>query len=107
MRYIGGAWKDKGCMAWCPTGPRARRAAPGRTKGALVGKQLGLSGGQNSSSMRIILANGTVKLMFASKRNRLLVVVVNLASRPPHFLGSASSAPEGLGSQIGANLVRD
>ena len=35
------------------------------------------------------------------------VVVVNLASRPPQFLGSASSAPEGLGSQYGANLVRD
>ena len=35
------------------------------------------------------------------------VVVVNLASRPPQFLGSASSAPEGLGNQIGANLVRD
>ena len=34
-------------------------------------------------------------------------VVVNLASRLPRFLGSASSAPEGLGSQIGANLVRD
>ena len=35
------------------------------------------------------------------------IVVVNLASRPPQFLGSASSAPEGLGSHIGANLVRD
>ena len=34
-------------------------------------------------------------------------VVVNLASRPPQFLGSACSAPEGLGSQIGANYVRD
>ena len=34
-------------------------------------------------------------------------VVVNLASRPPQFLGSASSAPEGLSSQTGANLVRD
>ena len=32
-------------------------------------------------------------------------VVVNLTSRPPKFLGSASSAPEGLGSQIGANYV--
>ena len=39
--------------------------------------------------------------------NALVVVVVNLASRLPQFLGSASSAPEGLGSQIGANLVRD
>ena len=35
------------------------------------------------------------------------LIVVNLASRPPEFLGSASSAPEGLGSQYGANLVRD
>ena len=34
----------------------------------------------------------------------VIVVVVNLASRPPQFLGSASSAPEGLGSQDGANL---
>ena len=30
-------------------------------------------------------------------------VVVNLVSRLPQFLGSASSAPEWLGSQIGAN----
>ena len=37
----------------------------------------------------------------------VVVVVVNLASRLPQFLGSASSAPEGLGSQYGANLVRD
>ena len=39
--------------------------------------------------------------------SHLVVVVVNLASRLPQFLGSASSAHEGLGSQIGANLVRD
>ena len=35
------------------------------------------------------------------------VVVVSLASRPPQFLGSASSAPEGWGTEYGANLVRD
>ena len=33
--------------------------------------------------------------------------VFTLASRPPQILGSANSAPEGLGSQYGANLVRD
>ena len=38
----------------------------------------------------------------------MMVVVVNLAPRLPQFLGSASSgAPEGLGSQYDANLVRD
>ena len=37
----------------------------------------------------------------------VVVVVVNLASIPPQFLGYASSDPEGLGSQIGANYVRD
>ena len=42
-----------------------------------------------------------------SRHTKESVVVVNLASRPPQFLGSASSAPEGLGSQDGANLVRD
>ena len=35
------------------------------------------------------------------------LIVVNLASRPPEFLGSASSAPEGLVSHYGANLERD
>ena len=35
------------------------------------------------------------------------VVVVNLVSRPPQFLGPASSAPEGQGGQTGANYVRD
>ena len=46
-------------------------------------------------------------LLAISVRVIMYIVVVNLASRPPQFLGSASSAPEGLGSQIGANLVRD
>ena len=41
----------------------------------------------------------------SSTRSSVIVVVIDLASRPPQFLGSASSAPEGLGSQIGANLV--
>ena len=45
--------------------------------------------------------------MLTMKTVNMVVVVVNLASRLPQFLGSASSAHEGLGSQIGANLVRD
>ena len=39
--------------------------------------------------------------------HRKRTVVVNLASRPPQFLGSASSVPDWLGGQYGANLVRD
>ena len=35
------------------------------------------------------------------------LIVDNLTSRPPQFLGSASSTPEELGNQYGANLVRD
>ena len=45
-------------------------------------------------------------IFFSSRYLSRYVVVVNLASRSPQFLGSASSAPEGLGSQYGANLVR-
>ena len=45
--------------------------------------------------------------MLTMKTVNMVVVVVNLASRLPQFLGSASSAPEGLGGQYGANLVRD
>ena len=35
----------------------------------------------------------------SEEQHRCVVVVVNLASRPPEFLGSASSASEGVGSQ--------
>ena len=36
----------------------------------------------------------------------LVVIVVNLVSRPPWFLGYSSSDPEGLGSQYGANFSK-
>ena len=35
-----------------------------------------------------------------------VIVVVNLTSRPPQCLGFASSDPEGLGSQYGANFSK-
>ena len=45
-------------------------------------------------------------ISMATSRTKVVVVVVNLASRPPHFLGSASSAPERQGRQYGANLSK-
>ena len=50
------------------------------------------------SSRRILLCRGLRSFCLLRRLGSMVVVVVNLASRPPQFLGCASSDSEGLGS---------
>ena len=54
----------------------------------------------------ILIFSGKVVGKSSRLRKTNMTVFVNLASRPPKFLGFASSDLEGLGSQYGANFSK-